>query len=70
LQKKDGSEHGIWFHGPVMRTHPATVNRVIESNLSREGRRHLTGTFTFGGGATKEELDEIIRRSFVLWPNA
>ncbi len=31
--------------------------------LSREDWQHLTGTFTFGGGETKVELDEIIRRS-------
>jgi hypothetical protein len=36
--------------------------------LTREDWQHLTGTFTFGGGATKEELDEIIRQSLALWP--
>ncbi len=35
--------------------------------LSLEDWKHLTGTFTFGGGATKAELDEIIRQSLVLW---
>jgi hypothetical protein len=30
--------------------------------------RHLTGTFTFGGGDSKAELDEIIRQSLALWP--
>lgn len=30
--------------------------------------KHLTSTFTFGSGATKEELDEIIRQSLALWP--
>ena len=28
---------------------------------------HLTGTFTFGGGDSKAELDEIIRQSHMLW---
>jgi hypothetical protein len=37
--------------------------------LSLEDWRHLTGTFTFGSGHTKEELDEIIRRSVAIWPN-
>jgi hypothetical protein len=31
--------------------------------------KHLTGTFTFGSGPTREELDEIIRQSLVLWGN-
>jgi hypothetical protein len=35
--------------------------------LSLEDWQHLTGTFTFGSGATKEELDEIIRLSLILW---
>jgi hypothetical protein len=35
--------------------------------LSLEDWKHLTGTFTFGNGPTKEELDEIIRQSMVLW---
>ena len=35
--------------------------------LSLDDWRHLTGTFTFGSGRTKEELDEIIRRSLALW---
>jgi hypothetical protein len=35
--------------------------------LSADDWRHLTGTFTFGGGATKEELDEIIRLSVKHW---
>jgi len=29
--------------------------------------KHLTSTFTFGSGASKEELDEIIRQSLILW---
>ena len=35
--------------------------------LSLDDWKHLTGTFTFGNGPTKEELDEIIRQSMVLW---
>jgi hypothetical protein len=35
--------------------------------LSLDDWKHLTGTFTFGSGATKEELDEIIRQSLTLW---
>lgn len=35
--------------------------------LSLDDWKHLTGTFTFGSGTTKEELDEIIRQSLVLW---
>ena len=35
--------------------------------LSLDDWKHLTGTFTFGSGATKEELDEIIRQSLELW---
>ena len=35
--------------------------------LSLDDWRHLTSTFTFGSGATKEELDEIIRQSLALW---
>ena len=35
--------------------------------LSLDDWKHLTGTFTFGNGATKEELDEIIRQSLMLW---
>lgn len=37
-------------------------------NLSLDDWKHLTGTFTFGSGATREELDEIIRQSLLLWP--
>jgi hypothetical protein len=37
--------------------------------LSLEDWQHLTGTFTFGSGPTKEELDEIIRLSLKLWTN-
>ncbi len=35
--------------------------------LSRDDWKHLTGTFTFGSGDTKAELDEIIRLSFADW---
>ena len=35
--------------------------------LSIDDWKHLTGTFTFGSGATKAELDEIIRQSLALW---
>lgn len=35
--------------------------------LSLEDWQHLTGTFTFGSGETKAELDEIIRQSRELW---
>ncbi|HEY1662819.1 MAG TPA: hypothetical protein VGI03_10410 [Verrucomicrobiae bacterium] len=35
--------------------------------LSLEDWKHLTGTFTFGSGETKAELDEIIRQSIALW---
>ncbi len=35
--------------------------------LSLDDWKHLTVTFTFGSGATKEELDEIIRQSLTLW---
>jgi hypothetical protein len=38
--------------------------------LSLEDWKHLTGTFTFGSGPTKEELDEIIRQSIALWAKA
>ena len=35
--------------------------------LSLDDWKHLTGTFTFGSGTTKEELDEIIRQSLRFW---
>jgi hypothetical protein len=35
--------------------------------LSLDDWKHLTGTFTFGGGDSKAELDEIIRQSLALW---
>lgn len=38
-------------------------------DLSLDDWKHLTGTFTFGGGETKAELDEIIRLSLPLWNN-
>jgi hypothetical protein len=36
-------------------------------SLSLDDWKHLTGTFTFGSGASKDELDEIIRQSIALW---
>ena len=38
--------------------------------LSLDDWKHFTSTFTFGSGPTKDELDEIIRQSFALWPKA
>ena len=35
--------------------------------LSSDDWKHLTGTFTFGSGDSKAELDEIIRQSLKLW---
>lgn len=35
--------------------------------LSLDDWKHLTGTFTYGSGATREELDEIIGHSLGLW---
>ncbi|MGO8838013.1 MAG: Eco57I restriction-modification methylase domain-containing protein [Limisphaerales bacterium] len=35
--------------------------------LSLDDWKHLTGTFTFGSGETKAELDEIIRQSLAQW---
>jgi hypothetical protein len=35
--------------------------------LSLDDWKHLTGTFTFGSGDSKAELDEIIRQSVALW---
>jgi hypothetical protein len=35
--------------------------------LDTEDWQHLTGTFTYGSGDTKAELDEIIARSRELW---
>ncbi len=35
--------------------------------LSLEDWKHLTGTFNFGSGDSKAELDEIIRQSLALW---
>ena len=35
--------------------------------LSLDDWKHLTGTFTFGSGPTKAELDEIIRLSLLFW---
>jgi hypothetical protein len=35
--------------------------------LSLDDWKHLTGTFTFGSGESKAELDEIICQSLALW---
>jgi len=35
--------------------------------LSREDWQYLTGTFTYGSGDSKAELDEILRQSLTLW---
>ena len=35
--------------------------------LDAADREHLTGTFTYGSGDTKTELDEVIARSRELW---
>ncbi|HTA95252.1 MAG TPA: N-6 DNA methylase [Verrucomicrobiae bacterium] len=35
--------------------------------LSSDDWKHLTGTFTFGSGDSKAELDEIICQSIALW---
>jgi hypothetical protein len=35
--------------------------------LSPDDWKHLTSTFTFGGGESKAELDEIIRQSVATW---
>ena len=35
--------------------------------LDADDWQHLTGTFSYGSGDTKAELDEIITRSRELW---
>ena len=35
--------------------------------LSREDWQYLTGTFTYGSGDSKAELDEILRQSLSYW---
>ena len=42
------------------------IARVLYG-LSLDDWKHLTGTFTFGSGPSKEELDAIIRQSIELW---
>jgi hypothetical protein len=37
------------------------------SDLDAADWQHLTGTFTYGSGDTKAELDEIIARSREPW---
>jgi len=54
-----------------MRRRSAAVSEIIARDLyglTREDWQYLTGTFTFGGGDSKAELDEIIRQSLTLWP--
>jgi hypothetical protein len=55
----------------------APTEEVVVGNLRRgatpeslQNWQHLTGTFIYGNGPTKEELDEIIRRSLALWAKA
>ena len=36
-------------------------------DLSLADWQHLTASFTFGGGDSKAELDDIIRQSLALW---
>ena len=38
--------------------------------LSLDDWKHLAGTFTFGSGESKAELDEIIRQSLAHWQGA
>jgi len=52
--------------------HFSPVTLVVEEAAVREGLspddwKHLTGTFTFGSGDSKAELDEIIRQSVAYW---
>ncbi len=35
--------------------------------LTLDDWKYLTGTFTFGSGETKAELDKIIRQSIAPW---
>lgn len=44
-----------------------SLHRPRLFGLSFNDWKHLTGTFTFGSGATKTELDEITRQSMALW---
>ncbi|MGO8931922.1 MAG: hypothetical protein ACLQU3_34130 [Limisphaerales bacterium] len=39
----------------------------VFSGLDADDWQHLTGTFNYGSGDTKAELDEIIARSRELW---
>ena len=54
--------------------HDVKERAVLEVFIARElyglnldDWKHLIGTFTFGSGPTREELDEIIRLSLILW---
>jgi predicted transcriptional regulator len=70
-QKKKLSE----FAGKLLKNPRAVAERAaLETFIARElyglsldDWKHLTGTFTFGSGTTKEELDEIIRLSIQHW---
>ena len=57
--------------------HDVTERAALEVFIARdlygvslEDWTHLTGTFTFGSGPSKEELDEIVRQSLVIWAKA
>jgi hypothetical protein len=73
LQKKKLAE----FAGKLLKNPRDVKERAaLEAFIARElyglsldDWRHLTGTFTFGGGDSKAELDEIIRQSLALWKN-
>ena len=58
------------FEKPARREGTRRVGSLHRPRAFRpllEEWRHLTGTFTFGGGESKAELDEIIRQSLALW---
>jgi hypothetical protein len=71
LQKKKLAEFaGKLLKNPRDVKERATLETFIARelyNLSLDDWKHLTGTFTFGGGESKAELDEIIRQSIALW---
>ena len=70
-QKKKLSD----FAGKLLKNpHDVPQRAALEVFVARElyaltldDWKHLTGTFTFGGGDSKAELDEIIRQSIDLW---
>jgi len=63
------------FAGKLLKNpHDVKERAALETFIARElyglsldDWQHLTGTFTFGGGESKAELDEIIRQSIALW---